>query len=653
MPVIRRFHGRNIYHFTGERDVTAIVLRETSRLSKYAQADFRQIRPSSNFLLNEQQQQFCIEFLEWLDSGQDKMRTLRGFAGTGKTFTAQFALIAAQYFGLLRMDSVVAVAPTHQATAILGSSFERIDIKRISTAHSFLNVRPKTVDFTQKDDDRLKYLLAIKKEYRTSDQVMQIEHLQIKHNMAIEKVKEFVSSGLSKDLENVRLIIVDEAGMINSYMFGLFAELLGFAENSANYPDDYDFIRGESLKYRDPILHPDLQILFMGDPAQLAPIGEPIGRAFKLPSFTELTQVVRYKGAILKYCNEVRTSPNYETLHKYIEEDETLIRMPSYEVLNRETLLKVYESDSVRFIAATNKRVSELNYLIRDLLKGKSGNKIFYEPGDTILTLSAVQHFPGPGYGTKPWEEIPTYAIGCSSGDLELHTSSLIELGDPVVAGDFVEIGPPKEFFPETVPGTIKRVKVRTTESSYFFKSKLGTVFQRVMFRYRPYASDLPFSSGAVICLMDPDQMSTWKEECKQLLNRARSTQSRSKTEEGARGQKGDSAKSVWKEFGLKDWFHHSDGDKVSEDEYKDIRSELWSDYYDLLQFADNASYSYASTTHRAQGATVDVIVIDVNDILGTSRAAWKKPGEDELWDTRKLLYTAASRAAKQLVFML
>jgi ATP-dependent exoDNAse (exonuclease V) alpha subunit len=146
--------------------------------------------------------------------------------------------------------------------------------------------------------------------------------------------------------------------------------------------------------------------------------------------------------------------------------------------------------------------------------------------------------------------------------------------------------------------------------------------------------------------------MSAWKEECRHLLSRARTTQSRSKTEEGSRGQKGDLAKAVWGELGLKDWFRWADGSRVSDEEYKELRSRLWADYYELYQFADNASYSYASTCHRCQGSTVDVVVIDVKDILGTSRAAWKKNGDEELWDTRKLLYTAASRASKQLVFL-
>jgi hypothetical protein len=644
MPVIRKFHGRNIYHFTGERDVTAIVLRDTSRLSKYAQADFRGVQASSGAVLNEQQQQFCVEFLEWLDRGPEKMRTLRGFAGTGKTFTMQFALMAAQYFGLLGSEEVVAVAPTHQAVSILEKALGRVGVQRICTAHSLLNVRPKTVKFSEQDEDRLVQLLAISKEYRTTDQIMQIEWLQIKHNMALEGVQEFVSSGISADLSNIRLIIVDEAGMVNSYLFGLLAELLTYAQNGIDFVDES---KKAHSAFRDPALHPDLKILFMGDPAQLAPIGESLGRAFRLPSFTELNQVVRYKGSILAYCNGVRSVDNYEILHQIIEEDETLIRLPSYEVLNKETLTEVYKSSSVRFIASTNKRVSELNYLIRNLLKGKSGdNKIFYEPGDVVLTLSAVQH--------SGMHDLPVpYGLGCSyrKGQLELNTSTLIDLGDPVLPGDFVEIGPPRELFPSETYSP-RRQKIKTAESFYRFKSRSGMVFERLMFRYRLYASDLAFTSGAVICLIDPEQMSAWKEECKHLLSRARTTQSRSKTEEGSRGQKGDLAKTVWGELGLKDWFRWADGSRVSDEEYKELRSRLWADYYELYQFADNASYSYASTCHRCQGSTVDVVVIDVKDILGTSRAAWKKNGDEELWDTRKLLYTAASRASKQLVFL-
>jgi hypothetical protein len=600
MPVIRKFHGLNIYHFTGERDVTIALEKPPARVIPQAAID--------------QQNKFIEEFLDWLRFVPDKMRVLTGYAGTGKTHTIKRALVQAKDMGLLN-GAVYACAPTHQAKGELVKSLKGAPIDGVSTAHSLLNLRPKTVKFLPHDEERLGTLLQIPKASRTDDEERIIDWLQIKQNKAVEGVQEFVSEGSLKKLDGVRLIVVDEGGMNNAYMFGLFCGLINCSDPDTNF-------------------HPDLQILFMGDPAQLPPIGESISKVFTLPSFTELTEVVRYTGAIKDYCNGVRdrSNPNYDRLHRMIGEDETLMCLPSYEILREDVLKEIYAEESIRFIASTNKRVADLNYMIRSMLKGKAGNRLFYESGDSILTLNGIAHDVSGSYG-----------IACGAkGEkvkLEINTSTLIELGDPVMPGEVVETGGGDSTF--------------MTNLSYEYTSPLGTKFERLIYRYRLYASGDPFSETKAICLINPEQFAAWKAECNQLLKRARSTQSRGKTEATARGQEGDTAKDVWKEYGLKSWFKRLDGSKVEAWEYKGIKSRLWQDYYNLYQFADDASYSYVSTCHRAQGATVDVIVIDMEDILGTSRAAWKKPGEDELWDTRKLLYTAASRAAKQLVFMI
>ena len=709
--------------------------------------------------LNPQQQAFCDEFLEWLEFIPNRLQTLCGYAGAGKSFTIKHALIQAHRRGLLSGGQVVACAPTHQAKAVLQRALEGAPVDEISTSHSILQLRPRTVEFNEYDDARLEVLLSIPKGDRSSDETALIDWLQVKQCKAAEQVQEFVSQGSLTKLQNVRLIIVDEAGMADSYMFGLFCSLLDNPDPTVQF-------------------HPDLQILFMGDPAQLPPINETIGKAFTLPRFTELTQVMRYKGAILEYCNGVRVDPNYETLHRRITEDDSFLTMPSYEVFTAETLKAVYESETVRFVAATNKRVAELNYIIRSLLKSNEGqNALFYEPGDIILTMAAVQHDTN-GY----------YDIACNArkAKLEIHTSTLVELGDPVLPGQVVAF--------ENGYSTM------VTNRSLQYKSALGTTFRRLIYRYRVYGAGEPFTDTKAICLIDPEQFSLWKDECDRLLTLARSS----------RNKGGKVASEVWAVNGMKSWEKWLDGTTVTKVERERIHKSLWANYFALVQFADNASFSYASTTHRClpgdtlikcegnrliplnklsvgdyvanglggfsrvmnfwetgvkesitittrsglkiktsldhkflasqdepaqclntrwfvrassfieagklntgdylavdetqcqlpeetikyydedrhyfydkivsieksdscemfdievehhhqfvangfvvhncQGSTVDVIVVDVNDILGNGRT-WKADGENT-WDTRKLLYTAASRAAKQLVFL-
>lgn len=63
--------------------------------------------------------------------------------------------------------------------------------------------------------------------------------------------------------------------------------------------------------------------------------------------------------------------------------------------------------------------------------------------------------------------------------------------------------------------------------------------------------------------------------------------------------------------------------------------SKKWRDYTVLSKSYDYLSYSYAVTTHKAQGSSIDYTFIDVNDFRGCS-------------DLRKMQYTALTRAKKR-----
>lgn len=550
--------------------------------------------------LNDAQDAVAEEFLCWLGQGEPKLQTLRGYAGTGKTTMLRVALERAWDRGLIIGD-VVGCAPTHQAVKVMGKALEGSGVIECITAHSLLGLRPEKVKFEKEDQALLDSLLATPSEDRNSDDLALIDSLQVKRNKADEGHQDFVSRKLKTGIESIRLLLVDECSMIDSYMFGLFAQLI-----------------------TNPQLNPNLQILFIGDPAQLPPIQERQSKTFDLPTFKELTKVVRYTGSILDYCNEVRVDPDYEWLHRRVPEDETMMILPSYEVMDQ--IKSLYEGgESIRFVAATNKRVTELNYQIRSLLHDDS-KQLFYEPGDVILTLNAVQR-----------ETHGAYDIACQGrkAALEAHTSSLIELGKPCVPGDYVSCGPNNG--------------ARLTEQSFNFTSALGTDFERLIYRYRYYDSGDSFGQFPALCLINPEQWAQWIKERDLLLKRARTTQSRGKSKKTSRGQEGETAKAVWAEFGMKDWFRWDNGSSITQQEYQGIKGRLWSDYYALLGFADQASYSYASTAHRVQGVTLDIVVVDMQSIV-TPKRAWQK--DDAIWDTRKLLYTAATRARQQLIFM-
>jgi hypothetical protein len=97
----------------------------------------------------------------------------------------------------------------------------------------------------------------------------------------------------------------------------------------------------------------------------------------------------------------------------------------------------------------------------------------------------------------------------------------------------------------------------------------------------------------------------------------------------------------------LKNWAKRLDGTLLDQAEYDKIRIGLWRDYYNLLGFSDQANFAWASTCHRAQGATLDVVIIDIRDM--TRDMKWMEIGVDE---QASALYTAATRAKTQVVIM-
>ena len=554
---------------------------------------------SPKITLTGQQEVLKAEVLEWLRLKPSKLARVTGFAGTGKTTVIKYVVQAAIEEGLIN-GPVWACAPTHQAKGVIENSLRGSAVTEVTTAHSLLGLRPKTVEFKRKDQDKLDVLLGIKEELRSTDESALIDALLIRRNASDAEVQSFVPSGkLKEGIEKVRFLLVDEWSMIDKLLYGLFCEL-------AN----------------DPVMHPDFQIIFLGDPAQLPPIGETISKVESLPSFQELTEVVRYKGAILEYCNKVRTERDYNWLHQRVEEDETLMVLQEWEVMPQ--LKELYAAgESIRFAAATNARVMALNYQIRGILKDGDLSGLFYDPGDVVLTLNAVSRSSSYAYDV---------ACGGKKSKLEEHTSTLLELGDLCGPGAYVSLG---------TSGTI------LTDQSFEMTSKLGTKFSRMIFRYRRYESGLPFSERKAICLLNPAQYDQWQLECKQLASRAKVTQTRSRKSTGIRGQEGEQAKAVWEEFGLKNWWKKKNGEDLQQYEYQKLKTRLWIDYFDLANFADKASYSYVSTCHRLQGVTVDIVVLDMKTLMSNAQAKF-----DETWDPRKLLYTAATRARKQLIFM-
>ena len=75
------------------------------------------------------------------------------------------------------------------------------------------------------------------------------------------------------------------------------------------------------------------------------------------------------------------------------------------------------------------------------------------------------------------------------------------------------------------------------------------------------------------------------------------------------------------------------EGDRKREAYLKQLKQmKSWRQYYDVLKSFDNVPYSYAITTHKAQGSGIDHVFLNLFDIRACQ-------------DLQKIVYTALTRA--------
>ncbi|MEM7772260.1 MAG: AAA family ATPase [Cyanobacteria bacterium P01_A01_bin.37] len=533
--------------------------------------------------LTSGQQQVKEEAIAWFQSGKPKMRLLSGYAGVGKTFMLVNVVETLVNEGLLDWGQVIGVAPTHTAVGILkGATATRFaDYKTLA---SLLSLRPSLVEWDMTQQQLLDQLLGIHEDDLEPDQAVMLESMLTLKKAADEMRVAFNPTKsmnvIGEAIADVRLIIVDEASMIDAIQFSLFNELI---ESST--------------------VHPQLQVIFVGDPCQLPPIKESRSRCIEVEGFTQLDQVVRYSGPILDYCTQVRDGAFLDNLHYQMEHDESLI-LCSYADGIRLVSDCIRDGDEVRVMAATNDAVDTINLQLRTLVKQES--QLFYEPGDVLITKSPIAR---DQYGAcRPYPS--------KKNQVKIHvgTSALIRI-DKIVSADT-------------------------------FTSHRGTVFEKLLVQATDLSLEMPIDE--LVHCVNPNQWMTWQEEQKEAFQMYMATRSRSR-DKTKRGQEGKMAEIAWNYLGIKNWYQHTSGMEITPQEHQRHCKKLQSNSFGLKQFADEVTYSYASTVHRAQGAGYNIVLLDMNSLLRKQRGSSDDGGA---WDTRKLLYTAATRARKQLVFL-
>ena len=258
-------------------------------------------RTRAEVILNESQAQALFEIEQAYERGARHLLT--GFAGSGKTTLMQQVARVFQDEG----KNVVMTAPTHKAVAVLARKLAEAGIEvPCCTIHSLLSLRPKVVEDRQVFEraDRPRAIIA-------------------------------------------DVVVIDEASMLDISLMGHIRDCL-------------------KLQF----------VLFVGDPAQLPPVGEIASEAFAVKSRSHLDTIIRQVAGnpILEAARIIRESQgtgamDYSWMEGLSANKQGIFRPGA--VLNdwmkRGFLSDEFSADPdhFRYLCWTNKRVHEVNRMVR------------------------------------------------------------------------------------------------------------------------------------------------------------------------------------------------------------------------------------------------------------------------------------------------
>ena len=272
---------------------------------------------------------------------------LFGFAGTGKTFLLQVWLKRLRDRGY--SGRIVFTAPTNKAVGVLQGMVGAwgLDIDCL-TCSKLLGLKPK-IDPSNG------------KEYFVKD------------------------SREQSSVSNYQIVVVDEASMVSS----------GEGQHKGLW---------EHLTEESGLL---TQLLFVGDWAQLPPVGEAISQVFlKIEAPSQLSEVKRYRGSIAAIADQLRSSLHRKT-EPFFETDLSSDGSEGVACLTsdgwKKALIKAFSSEKYsldpnfcRAIAWTNKATRGINTFIREEIRGKNAHR--FVPGERLI---ATQHYAVSDFGHR------------------------------------------------------------------------------------------------------------------------------------------------------------------------------------------------------------------------------------------------------------
>jgi len=181
-----------------------------------------------------------------------------------------------------------------------------------------------------------------------------------------------VVAGKTPDLSNLDVIVVDEASMVNRNLF--------------------DILRVTAERW-------GLKVVFMGDLAQLPPVGEPASMALTGMEGANLTRVMRHDNQILTFATTVREQINSLAPSIKIRSDNDG-HTGVWKLTSREFKERIFaaaqagefaDGSTAKIISWRNVRVAEYNNIVRAALFGADAVPGFFLPGDRIVAAGLCE----------------------------------------------------------------------------------------------------------------------------------------------------------------------------------------------------------------------------------------------------------------------
>ena len=265
------------------------------------------------------------EITEWFHQPGNDFYVLKGYAGTGKSYLMGHLAKS----GLVRPGEICFTAPTNKAVKVLRAYLNDAGLQacRTATIYSLLG-------------------------------------LSLQAN---GEVKELAMPEEPVDLSAYKLIVVDEASMVNRFLM--------------------DAIRAAVADWNVPFL-------FMGDPAQLPPVGETSTPVWKVENQSLLTTVMRYGDSMLDLATSIRNVVDHPHPSVKITTAPPVYRLakPEWFTAMLENL-ELFKSGDAKVISWRNITVDKYNSFLREHIFGLSeARRNTWLPSDNIVATSMLKN---------------------------------------------------------------------------------------------------------------------------------------------------------------------------------------------------------------------------------------------------------------------